>query len=238
MPNCALYKIGMNPIHQDGPIRYAIPLIVFLLMLGLLSANLGNSFRTSKELFQAAQIVDHTRAVRDSLFRLQTDYFDGETGQRGYLLTGNRSYLTPYLTARARVGSDLDSAALVTADDPILQLRLTAIRGIVNDQFNELARTIYLYDHNNAQGAIALVKTNLAATDTAEFRSQITEMRAESANQMGVAQATELKRVKNAETVNIANSLMIFLVVMVLVLGYYTRMEAEVFNDPPAQSSS
>jgi signal transduction histidine kinase len=62
-------------------------------------------FRESSE--SLAQI-DQAQQTRGAINRLLQDILDGETGQRGYLLTGDARYLEPYVTANADIGLTME----------------------------------------------------------------------------------------------------------------------------------
>ncbi|HEY6475644.1 MAG TPA: CHASE3 domain-containing protein, partial [Polyangia bacterium] len=54
------------------------------------------SFRSFRQRAEEARQVDHTLEVTQRLELLLSTYQDAETGQRGYLLTGDERYLAPY----------------------------------------------------------------------------------------------------------------------------------------------
>src|SRR5262245_28887275 len=64
---------------------------------------------------------------------------DAETGQRGYLLTGNDRYLEPYRTATTATNTALTKLAELTRDNPRQQASIQSINGLVRQKFEELA---------------------------------------------------------------------------------------------------
>src|SRR4051794_16989842 len=67
--------------------------------------------------------LDHTRQVVIELERALSTLKDAETGQRGFLLTGEEEYLEPYRAASARMDEALGRLAALTADNPSQQAR-------------------------------------------------------------------------------------------------------------------
>ena len=67
---------------------------------------------------QASELVRHTMEVESRLYSLQSLLEDAETGQRGYLLTSNESYLAPYLTATAALDGEFKKLAALISDNP------------------------------------------------------------------------------------------------------------------------
>lgn len=56
---------------------------------------------------------------------------DLETGVRGYLLTGERTFLQPYVQARASLGPELAHLVALSNEDPAQQIRARGIAGAV-----------------------------------------------------------------------------------------------------------
>ena len=53
---------------------------------------------------------------------------DAETGQRGFVITGDPSYLEPYIAARQGLNAELDDLERLTADHPAQNARVREIR--------------------------------------------------------------------------------------------------------------
>lgn len=67
-----------------------------------------NDANFTKSTSATEQIEEYTQTL-SGLNRLQTELIDAETGQRGYLLTGDERYLQPYTNATKQVNETLDS---------------------------------------------------------------------------------------------------------------------------------
>ena len=78
--------------------------------------------------------------VRDALSLLK----DAETGQRGYLITGDPKYLEPYDAVVARVRERFRRLKELTADNPDQQERLGALERVAAARLGELDETIRL----------------------------------------------------------------------------------------------
>ena len=76
------------------------------------------SYDNITRLVETADIVAHTYLVRFQLSNLLSRLEDAETGQRGYLLTGEDRYLEPYQSGISRVKDDLSSLKNLTVDNP------------------------------------------------------------------------------------------------------------------------
>ena len=77
----------------------------------------------------AARQVAETRQLQQQTDTLLSSITDAETGQRGYLLTGDRKYLAPYVKAIADLPRELDtlSKTAATAHREVRQVSLHSI---------------------------------------------------------------------------------------------------------------
>ncbi|MBW8687551.1 response regulator [Chitinophaga rhizophila] len=108
-------------------------LIGFGVSLLLLVVSSVASFFSIRNLLISAYQVDHTNTVILKLENTLSYMKDAETGQRGYLLTGDEQFLEPYKGAYDSVLMTINSLRELTADNPeqqigVEQLRLLVIR--------------------------------------------------------------------------------------------------------------
>lgn len=104
--------------------------------------------------------VNHTNKVILEMNRLLSDIKDIETGQRGFLLTQDNSYLVPYYTGKTATRESLDRLMYLTSDNPLQQQRLNEIQKLIKLKFEELALTIQLTQENNMNKALEIVRQN------------------------------------------------------------------------------
>jgi PAS domain S-box-containing protein len=104
-----------------------------------------------------AQRALHSRQVEIALEESESTLKDAETGQRGYLLTGDTTYLAPYERAKAEIGPRLDELARMTADNPSQQSNINQLRTLTREKMDEMAQTVSLYQSGNADAAKAMV---------------------------------------------------------------------------------
>src|SRR5688500_2288611 len=75
---------------------------------------------------ESALRVEHTYRVIGRLAELRARVVDAETGQRGYVITGDTTYLEPYRHARGDARALLASLRIETRDNPAQQRSLDA----------------------------------------------------------------------------------------------------------------
>ena len=125
------------------------------------------------------QKILHSHTVLVALDKLISTMQDAETGQRGYLLTGNEKYLTPYNEAVAAVGSRLDAVASLTVDNSAQQKNIVQLRRHLDAKLGELGETIDLRRTQGGEAALALVNTDRGKFEMDAIRSQADLMRQE-----------------------------------------------------------
>ena len=86
------------------PIAISLPLAVLTVALVIFINEA--SYRTTAK---AVAAIDQAQITRGALNELMQSMLDAETGQRGYLLTGNETYLKPYSEAMKTINQQLDS---------------------------------------------------------------------------------------------------------------------------------
>jgi len=98
----------------------------------------------------------HVEAVAALADDLQSALVDAETGQRGFSLTGDDTFLDPYLAVRERVGLQLKELRMLTKIDEDGK-RLEAVAPLIDAKMAEMARVIELRRNGNMPAVIAAV---------------------------------------------------------------------------------
>ena len=121
---------------------------------------------------QISHASRQSRAFRDVQNEVFTAIKDAETGQRGYLLTDDESYLKPFTSAKARLPAleaKLQSLASANASQ---QRRVVTIKSLVDRKLAELSQTVELHRAGDGGGALTIVKSNLGRDLMASIREQ------------------------------------------------------------------
>lgn len=108
----------------------------------------------------AIAAVDHTNAVIRNLDGALGAMVDAETGQRGYIITGDSSYLGPYHDGRVAVDSYFVALRQLVADDDQQRARLDTLQMLANAKVHELDRSVGLRAVN-ATAALAHVRSGV-----------------------------------------------------------------------------
>ena len=109
--------------------------IGFGISLFLLIASGAASFISIRNLLESARWVSHTHEVLQQLENESSIIKDAETGQRGFLLSGDRAFLKPYEGAAEKATQGLQTLKTLTADNNFQQANADSLRVAVNARF-------------------------------------------------------------------------------------------------------
>jgi signal transduction histidine kinase len=123
--------------------------------------------------------VTHTHIVLEKLDAVLTNLIDAETGQRGYIITGEVSYLEPYSDARAIVNQNLAELRTLTADNTNQQRALDLLEPAAATMLSTLQERIEIRDRAGLAAAAEEVRKGSAKLNIDEIRTLIAGMRLE-----------------------------------------------------------
>jgi CHASE3 domain sensor protein len=127
----------------------------FALSLILLMAIGTVAYSSISKLTTISQWVTHTHEVLEHIAGVLSALKDAETGQRGYVITGEDAFLEPYHTGSGEAANIVKELRKLTADNPNQQKRIDAAEPIVAAKLAELKQTIDLRRSGNLEGAKA-----------------------------------------------------------------------------------
>lgn len=100
------------------------------------------SYISIKNLIRSGEMVAHSNEVMTKLDGVISTLKDAETGQRGYLLTGEKDFLTPYVGAKQNALYLLDEVGKETLDNPVQQKNVKKLREIIVGRLQILQKTV------------------------------------------------------------------------------------------------
>ena len=156
--------------------RSIVSLVVVFCLL--VAAMVALTFLFDRQARDAAA-VQHTLTVQGQLTRVLSLLQDAETGQRGYLLTGNPPYLEPFTSATSDLDKVIEGLGLEVADNAAQVQALTTLRLVVNDKMDELQTTIQLKKANKSEEALSAVASNKGKAIMDRARDVLARMFAE-----------------------------------------------------------
>jgi len=118
------------------------------------------AYRSNDALVENNHKVTHTHEVLEEVAHALSFLKDAETGQRGFLLTGNEAYLEPYTGALAAIERTMNDLRALTIDNARQQARLAEAQPLIDAKLAELKRTIDLRRTQGFDAALRVVETD------------------------------------------------------------------------------
>jgi CheY-like chemotaxis protein/CHASE3 domain sensor protein len=114
-------------------------LIGFGFSLLLLIVSSVASYISITNLLDSVKLVEHTNKVIHSVENTISILKDAETGQRGFLLTGDERFLGPYTGAYDRAQVELKEVKSLTSDNPVQQKYVDSLDDNIDQRLKQLA---------------------------------------------------------------------------------------------------
>ena len=134
------------------------------------------SYISIQNLIKSADLVSHSNKVMSSLDGVISTLKDAETGQRGYLLTGDKNFLEPYTGAEDHARDLLNIVSQETVDNAFQQKNTQALQDIVNNRLSIIAKTIKVKELGGTVSVAELLSGKVYMDDA---RNTIKKMQAE-----------------------------------------------------------
>ncbi len=147
-------RIGPAPpsraLGRRGAAALAIGLAVLLAIVG------GSVWLAARNRAAADHLAQASR-LRLLATDLSASLVDAETGQRGFLLTGQTPYLAPFIGAARRLPGEIAALQRAASRQPRTDADMAALRRLVPAKLDELQQTLRLAHAGDRAAALALV---------------------------------------------------------------------------------
>ena len=151
-------------LRQTAVLAGAAVVLAVMLMLLL---------RDFKRTQEAEGWVAHTYQVMNAAESVIAQMNDAETGQRGFLLTGDERYLKPYNSALATLPDGFKELKDLTADNPSQQARCVEINRLIDERLDLLNRGIELRKAATADATTSFVRSQQQDPTMDKLRSTL-----------------------------------------------------------------
>ena len=187
--------------------KFALPKMLISLPLAVLAAALlvfinESSFQESTKAL--ASIVS-AQQTRGAISKLVQQVLDAETGQRGFLLTGDPRYLEPYNTATTDINQNLDAMRQLFAPSRDQLADFDLMSRHVSRKLAEMDLSVRMRREGNEDGWKFVLTTDVGKEQMEAIREQSTKLLASSIRKMEQGQvqiqkALQLSRIGIATT--------------------------------------
>ncbi|MDR6426529.1 signal transduction histidine kinase [Variovorax beijingensis] len=166
-------------MHWLAPPKMAVSLLLAALAaLALVGINEAGYRQSSRALAD----IDAALKVRGTLNQILQNMLDAETGQRGYLLTGEASYRQPYDTAVKQVDGHLAALRQLYAERPAERTRLAELSKHVLRKIAEMDMSVRLRQDGKDEAWKFVITTDVGREEMDSIRKAAGEL-AEISNQ-------------------------------------------------------
>ncbi len=155
---------------------YAVALAI-LLCIGIVA------LQSTRTLTKTAEDVTHTHEVLNELQSLLQVLIDAETGQRGFLITGDDSYLDPYNGVKEKTEKTLAQIRKLTTENEDQdrnnadqKRNLVVLEPLVDHKVKTLAEGIQIRKSDGAQASTDWIKKDKGKEQMDLIRKAIAEM--------------------------------------------------------------
>ena len=136
------------------------------------------SFLSVLRLTEDAHWVAHTDEVLAQLQLLLSSATDGEAAARGFVITGDDTYLGPFREARRNVDATYQRLRRLTSDNAAQQQRLDGLAPLIAQRMELLQRIVNLRRTEGADSARRLILTGQSKRLHDRIRGAIEDMKA------------------------------------------------------------
>jgi len=170
------------------------------------------SYRGMAESRESDRWVRHTHEVLESLQNLLAAVQTVESNARGYLLTGDESFLEVYRVGKVRTEKEQAIVRDLTVDNAEQQRRLDALAVLAAQKFQLAEKVLSLRRTNGLEAATDAIQTGSGRQIMDDFQKLISEMQDEELRLLRLREADSKRRLDQTKTVLILGTLLGMLV--------------------------
>jgi diguanylate cyclase (GGDEF)-like protein len=134
------------------------------------------SYLTTQKLVETNHAVEHSQHALAGLQTTLSLMKDIETGERGYIITGDARFLEPHNSAAAQLRMSLDDLQLLTANNPAQQERLSGLRGAIAEKLRFDDEALQTRETQGLEAAARIVSTGRGKALMDDIRRRVAEM--------------------------------------------------------------
>jgi two-component sensor histidine kinase/CHASE3 domain sensor protein len=172
---------NVGVLSRGALARVAVGLLVGVIAAAGLSAWVSRS---------ASDSVSQTLAIQRAATGVWNAVIAAETAQRGFLITGDESYLAPYRAAAESIPRLLQHLRALIPDRPAQAARVEHIDSQISVVLQELRQTIDAYRQGHSADVAGLVRSSPAKLTMQSLASDFSDLQAEEERTLRHKEAT------------------------------------------------
>ena len=223
-------KEGTHKMIRKALLRIGVPaLLAFMAVNAFLAVN----HLKQMQYIAARTLEDST--MQANISGVLKDLTEMETGQRGYLLTGNPSYLQPYTDAKSRIETDLAGLRAGVANRAESERsQVSQLESLATSKQAEMERSITFRQQGYRHRAFMLVDSNEGMEYMDQARGLLSSLSAAQTNNFEILDRERNTSVRKALLETIVSNLC--LVVLTACLFGLVRYHGQALEQETAKS--
>lgn len=201
-------------MKKFASLKIAISLPLAVLAAAFLIFINEASFQQSTK---AVANMEHTQQTRSAINRLVRQMLDAETGQRGYLLTGDQRYLEPYKEVIGDITQNLDHLRELFAAQPEQLSDFDILSRHILRKMAEMDLSVRMRKEGNEDGWKFVLTTDVGKEQMDAIREQSDRLSASSIIKMEQGQA-QIKKALQLSRIGIATTALVGLLAFYMYL--------------------
>lgn len=199
------------------------PDLIFIILLVVLTTISFISYIRIKELNTASDLVYHTNQVNLKLNEVLVNLTNAETGQRGYLLTMDSSFLIPYQGSNEKVKRNISEIDSLVSDNLEQKKNLKTLSFLIDERFRLLDKNLQLNykQANPATELMPILEKGKAVMD--QLRKEIASMMSHEKMLLQI----RIKDKNHTAFITPIYYLLFTLIALIIVTVAYYRLRAE-----------
>ncbi len=182
----------------------------------LLVVNLVLSIANTRTLREESPGILRSNELLLALDNVLSLVVDAETGQRGFVITGQSEYLGPYQSAVASIQKQMDTLQALTGSDAALQASMADVRRHVGAKLGELDLTIALRQRKGFDLTKDVIALGSGKAEMESLRATVAEMSAHETTVLQEREASAQKTYRYA----LASELVSSFAAVVALIGF------------------
>jgi len=174
------------------------------------------TLKNSERFIDSTALVDHTNKVLNEFNEILIATIDAETGNRGFIITGEDQYLVPFTEAEESVVEHLAKAKELTKDNAIQLINIKELETAIKIRFrllksgNELRKTDF-----------EIARNFILSGDGKEVQGKIRNIinKARGIEYILLAERKKASE-KDADNFNLVFTILLLIIIIILVVGY------------------
>jgi CHASE3 domain sensor protein len=162
----------LNSLY-NSPLLLKIIFVVSIFVIFFIS---GITFKHLNTVEKSSYYVTRSYHVSLELERLISYIKDAETGQRGYIISRDSTFLVPYINSKEKIETSFNKLKELTKDNPEQLQNVDRLKFLINKRKNYLSKNIYLVEEKGIKSPEFVRNLRIGKATMDSIRIHIDEM--------------------------------------------------------------